>query len=35
MDRLKNKKITALGALALSIGTAIGWALLWSRVVPF
>lgn len=25
MDRLKNKKITALGALALSIGTAIGW----------
>lgn len=25
MDKLKNKKISALGALALSIGTAIGW----------
>ena len=25
MDKLKNKKISALGALGLSIGTAIGW----------
>ena len=25
MDKLKNKKIPAIGALALSIGTAIGW----------
>ena len=25
MDKLKNKKVSALGALGLSIGTAIGW----------
>ena len=25
MDRLKKKKVSALGALSLSIGTAIGW----------
>ena len=25
MDKLKNKKISALGALGLSVGTAIGW----------
>ena len=25
MDRLKKKKVSAFGALGLSIGTAIGW----------